>query len=104
MYRPLVILAALATATVSQAQAASPIGGATMPRSMAQSDPQGPRSAPTVTVATAVARTQTEKSGYTGVRNVQRGTDGAWHALARDSRNTPVSLTLDSQGKVTQTR
>ena len=105
MSRPLTFLAvALVAATASQAQAASPIGGATMPRAVAQSDPQGPRSEPTVTVATAVARTQIEKNGYTGVRNVQRGADGAWHAVARDRSNAPVSLTLDGQGKVTQTR
>jgi hypothetical protein len=105
MTRSLAILAvALAAAAASQAQAASPIGGATMPRAVALSDPQGPRSEPTVTVAAAVARTQIEKSGYTGVRNVQRGADGTWHAVARDRGNAPVSLTLDGHGKVTQTR
>jgi hypothetical protein len=107
MNRPLVILAALAaTATLTtQAQAASPIiGGATMPRAVVQSDPLGPRSEPTVTVAAAVARTQIEKGGYTGVRAVQRGSDGAWHAVGRDRNNQPVSLTLDAQGKVSQAR
>ena len=109
MNRPLVILAALATVTAAttafQAQAASPIiGGATMPRAVAQSDPLGPRSEPTVTVAAAVARTQIEKGGYTGVRGVQRGSDGAWHAVGRDRNNQPVSLTLDGQGKVSQSR
>ena len=106
MNRPLVLLAAVAaTAFAGHAQAASPvIGGATMPRAVVQSDPLGPRSEPTVTVAAAVARTQIEKGGYTGVRNVQRGSDGAWHAVARDRNNVPVSLTLDGQGKVSQAR
>ena len=104
MNRPLVILATLVAASSTQAFAASPIGGATLPRSVVLSDPQGPRSEPTPTVAAAVARTQIEKSGYNGVRGVQRGTDGTWHAMARDRNNTPVSLTLDSQGKVTQAR
>jgi hypothetical protein len=70
----------------------------------AQTDPLGPRSEPTVTVATAVARTQIEKSGYTGVRGLQRTADGIWHAVARDQRNALVAIALDSQGKVTQTR
>lgn len=105
MNRPLVILAALAAATSSQAHAASPIiGGATMPRAAVQSDPLGPRSEPTVTVASAVARTQIEKGGFTGVRNVQRGSDGAWHAVGRDRNNLPVNLILDSQGRVSPTR
>jgi len=107
MNRRLVMLAALAAATAltTQAQAASPIiGGATMPRPTPQNDPLGPRSEPTVTVAAAVARTQFEQGGYTGVRNVQRGTDGTWHAVGRDRNNQPVNLTLDAQGKVSPTR
>ncbi len=105
MNRPLVILVGLVAATASQAQAASPIiGGATMPRPALQADPLGPRSEPTVTVAAAVARTQIEKGGYTGVRNVQRGSDGAWHAVGRDRNNQPVSLTLDGQGRVSPSR
>ena len=104
MNRPLVILAVLAAATATQAQAASPIGGATVPRAVVQSDPLGPRSEPTVTVATAVARTQFEQGGYNAVRAVQRGNDGAWHAVGRDRNNQPVSLTLDAQGKVSQSR
>ena len=52
----------------------------------------------------AVARTQIEKSGYTGVRGLQRTADGTWHAVARDPRNAPVAVALDGQGKVTLTR
>jgi hypothetical protein len=105
MKRPLIaFVLVLAAATAAQAQARSPIGGATMPRDPLQTDPLGPRSEPTTTVAAAVARTQIEKSGYTGVRGLQRGSDGTWHAVARDGKNTPVALTLDGQGKVTPTR
>ena len=104
MNRPLVILAVVAAAATTQAQAASPYGGATMPRPIAQSDPLGPRSEPTVTVATAVARTQFEQGGYSGVRGVQRGSDGTWHAVGRDRNNQPVHLALDAQGKVSQVR
>lgn len=105
MNRPLLAsILVLATATVAQAQARSPIGGATMPREPMQSDVLGPRSNPTTTVAEAVARTQIEKNGYTSVRGLQRSADGAWRAVARDQRNAPVVVTLDNQGQVTQTR
>jgi hypothetical protein len=105
MKRPLIaFVLVLAAATTAQAQARSPIGGATMPRDPVQVDPLGPRSEPTTTVAAAVARTQIEKSGYTSVRGLQRASDGTWHAVARDGKNTPVALTLDGQGKVSPTR
>jgi hypothetical protein len=104
MKRPLLASILILAAAVAQAEARSPIGGATMPREQMQSDPLGPRSDPTPTVAEAVARTQIEKVGYTGVRGLQRSTDGTWHAVARDQRNAPVAVTLDNQGKVTQTR
>ena len=68
----------------------------------AQTQDLGPRSEPTPTVALAVARTQIEKSGYSSVRGLQRGADGSWHARALDSRSLPVSVVVDSQGKVTQ--
>ena len=74
----------------------------------AQSSPvvdlSAPRSEPTVTVATAVARTQIEKVGYTGVRGVSRGADGTWHAVARNAQNAPVAVVLDNQGRVTEAR
>jgi hypothetical protein len=104
MKRPLIASILILAAAVAQAEARSPIGGATMPREPVQSDPLGPRSDPTPTVAEAVARTQIEKSGYTSVRGLQRTGDGTWHAVARDQRNAPVALSLDNQGKVTQTR
>lgn len=105
MNRPLLAsILVLAAAVAAQAEARSPIGGATMPRDPAQSDVLGPRSNPTPTVAEAVARTQIEKVGYTGVRNLQRAPDGTWHAVARDQRNAPVAVALDGQGQVTQTR
>jgi hypothetical protein len=104
MKRPLIASLLILAAAVAQAEARSPIGGATMPREQVQSDPLGPRSDPTPTVAEAVARTQIEKVGYTGVRGLQRTADGTWHAVARDQRNAPVAVAVDNQGKVTQTR
>ena len=104
MKRPLIASILVLAAAVTQAEARSPIGGATMPREPVQSDPLGPRSNPTTTVAEAVARTQIEKSGYTSVRGLQRTADGTWHAVARDPRNAPVSVSLDSQGNVTPSR
>lgn len=104
MKRPLIASILILAAAVAQAEARSPIGGATMPREQVQSDPLGPRSDPTPTVAEAVARTQIEKVGYTGVRGLQRTADGTWHAVARDQRNAPVAVAVDNQGKVTQTR
>ena len=104
MNRPLIASILVLAAAVTQAEARSPIGGATMPREQVQSDALGPRSDPTPTVAEAVARTQIEKSGYTSVRGLQRASDGTWHAVARDGKNTPVALTLDGQGKVSPTR
>jgi len=101
MKRPLILSILVLAAAVAQAEARSPIGGATMPREQVQSDPLGPRSDPTTTVAEAVARTQIEKVGYTGVRGLQRTADGTWHAVARDQRNAPVAVALDNQGKVT---
>ena len=104
MKRPLIIASILIlAAATAQAQTRVTFGGATMPRAV-QSDPLGPRSDPTPTVAEAVARTQIEKGGYTGVRGLQRTADGTWHAMARDQRNGPVAVTLDNQGKVTQAR
>src|SRR5215218_5953165 len=70
MNRPLIALALVLAAATTQAEARSPIGGATMPRDPLQADPLGPRSEPTVTVATAVARTPVEKNGYTSVRGL----------------------------------
>jgi hypothetical protein len=102
--KPLILSILILAAAVAQAEARSPIGGATMPREQVQSDQLGPRSDPTTTVAEAVARTQIEKVGYTSVRGLQRTADGTWHAVARDQRNAPVAVALDNQGKVTQTR
>ena len=104
MNRPLIALALVLAAATTQAEARSPIGGATMPRDPLQADPLGPRSEPTVTVATAVARTQVEKSGYTSVRGLSRASDGTWHAVARNASNAPVAVVLDNQGRVTETR
>ena len=102
--RPLIVLALVLAAAATQAEARSPIGGATMPRDALTVDPLGPRSEPTVTVAQAVARTQIEKNGYSSVRGVSRGTDGTWHAVARNASNTPVAVVLDNQGKVVEVR
>lgn len=104
MKRPLIALTLVLAAAVAQAEARSPFGGATMPREPVQSDPLGPRSNPTPTVAESVARAQIEKGGYTGVRGLQRTPDGVWHAVARDQRNAPVAVSLDGQGNVTQSR
>lgn len=104
MKRPLIAFTLVLAAAVAQAEARSPIGGATMPREPVQSDVLGPRSDPTPTVAEAVARTQIEKSGYTSVRGLQRMGNGTWHAVARDQRNAPVAVSLDNQGNVTQTK
>jgi hypothetical protein len=90
MKRPLVAFVLVLAAAFAQAEA--------------QSDPLGPRSEPTTTVAAAVARTQIEKSGYTSVRGLQRASDGTWRAVARDAKNAPVAIVLDSQGKVNPTR
>lgn len=103
MKRPLIAIALVLVATAAQAQTRYVVGSTSMPRD-SQSDPLGPRSDPTTTVAAAVARTQIEKAGYTGVRGLQRAPDGTWHAAARDSRNAAVAVALDSQGKVTQVR
>ena len=94
--RPLIVIAFVLAAAVTQAEARS-IGAIT-------ADPLGPRSEPTVTVAQAVARTQIEKNGYSSVRGVSRGTDGTWHAVARNASNTPVAVVLDNQGKVVEAR
>jgi hypothetical protein len=103
MNRPLLASLMIVTAAfAADALAAPPVGG--VPRQPLQADPLGPRSEPTVTVAQAVARTQIERSGYTGVRGLQRGADGSWHGMARNAGNTPVSVTLDGQGKVSETR
>jgi hypothetical protein len=105
MNRPLLsALLVVVAAGTANAQAYSPYGGATMPRPPLQADALGPRSEPTVTVATAVARTQIEKSGYTGVRGVSRAADGTWHAVARNGQNAPVAVMLDDQGRVTEAR
>lgn len=104
MNRPLLASILILAAAATQAEARSPIGGATMPREPLQSDALGPRSDPTPTVAEAVARTQIEKSGYTSVRGLQRTGDGTWRAVARDQRNAPVAVTLDNGGNVTPTR
>jgi len=104
MKLPLIAFVLVLGAAVTQAEARSPIGGATTPRDVVQSDTLGPRMDPTPTVAEAVARTQIEKSGYTSVRGLQRVSDGTWRAMARDSRNAPVAVALDNDGKVTQTR
>jgi hypothetical protein len=103
MKLPLTALVFVLAATAAQAQTRYVIGSTPMPRAP-QTDQLGPRSEPTVTVATAVARTQIEKAGFTGVRGLQHASDGTWHAMARDSRNTPVAVMLDNQGKVSQIR
>ncbi|WP_395708652.1 hypothetical protein [Reyranella sp.] len=108
MNRPLLaVLLILASASAASAQEAwprSPYGGNSAPRAPVQADGLGARSEPTVTVATAVARTQIEKSGYTGVRGVSRAADGTWHAVARNGQNAPVSVVLDGQGNVSEAR
>jgi hypothetical protein len=104
MTRPLIAFVLVLAAAATQAEARSPIGGATMPRDPSRADPLGPRSEPTVTVAQAVARTQIEKSGYSAVRGLARGADGTWRGVARNASNTPVAVTLDSQGRVVETR
>ena len=105
MNRPLLaaflVVAAAGTANAQTAWPPSPYGTKHPPL---QADALGPRSDPTVTVATAVARTQIEKGGYTGVRGVSRADDGTWHAVARNAQNAPVSVILDNQGNVTEAR
>jgi hypothetical protein len=104
MKRPLIaFVVVLATAAAAQAQSRSN-GVPRPPEPLQQAQAAGPRSEPTPTVAMAVARTQIEKSGYNGVRGLQRASDGSWHANALDSRNAPVSVVLDNQGKVTPAR
>lgn len=103
MNRPLVALALILAAAATQAEARSPIGGATMPRDPLQADPLGPRSEPTVTVAQAVARAQIEKSGYSSVRGVSRNADGSYRAVARNASNAPVAVVVDGQGRVAET-
>ena len=102
--RPLIALVLVLAAAATQAEARSPIGGATMPRDALQTDALGPRSEPTVTVAQAVARTQIEKSGYSAVRGLSRSTDGTWHAVARNAGSKPVAVALDNHGKVVETQ
>src|SRR4030088_888263 len=104
MNRPLIVLILVLAAAVTQAQARSPIGGATMPRDPLQGDPVGPRSDPPPTVGEAAARVQIEKSGYTSVRGLWRTADGTWRGKARNAGNTPVTVALDTQGKVVETR
>jgi hypothetical protein len=105
MNRPLsLMLLAAATAVAGSAEAAGPYGGATMKRPALQSDPLGPRSDPTVTVAQAVARTQIEQRGYTSVRGLTRADDGTWHGMARNASNKPVGVVLDNQGRVTESQ
>jgi len=104
MKRPLIAFVLVLAGAAAQAQAASPVGGTTMPRDPAHSDPLGPRSNPTPTVAAAVARTQIEKVGYTQVRGLQPAANGAWRAVARDQNNAPVSVVVDSQGQVSAAR
>jgi hypothetical protein len=102
--RPLIAFVLVLAAAATHAEARSPIGGATMPRDALQTDPLGPRSEPTVTVAQAVARTQIEKSGYSAVRGLSRSSDGTWRAVARNAGNKPVAVALDNDGKVVETR
>src|SRR4029453_7237724 len=104
MNRPLIASILVLAAAVTQAEARSPIGGATMPRGQVQSDALGPRSDPTPTVAQAVRRTQIEKGVSPSVRGLQRTADGPWRAVARDQRNAPVAVSLDNQGNVTPTK
>lgn len=108
MKRPLLaallIVASAGAASAQEAWPRSPHGAKSTPRQPVQADTLGPRSEPTVTVATAVARTQIEKNGYTGVRGVSRGADGTWHAMARNGQNAPVSVVLDGQGNVSEAR
>ena len=104
MKRPLIALVLVLAAATAQAETRSNgVAKPPEPLQQAQAQPAGPRSEPTPTVAMAVARTQIEKSGYSGVRALQRGTDGTWHANALNGRSTPVAVVLDSQGKVTET-
>jgi hypothetical protein len=102
MKRPLIAFVLVLAAAAAQAEARSPIGGATMPRDPLQADPLGPRSEPTVTVAQAVARTQIEHSGYSGVRNLSRTADGTWRGVARMPA-TPVASRSQPGGAVKET-
>ena len=82
--RPLIASVLVLAAAVTQAEARSPIGGATMPREPCRATRSARAATRPSTVAEAVARTQIEKSGYTGVRGLSRTGDGTWHAVARD--------------------
>src|SRR5258708_38985356 len=102
MKRPLIALVLVLAAAATQAQARSPIGGATMPRDPLQADPLGPRSDPTPTVGEAVARVQIEKAGYTGVRGLSRTADGTWRGMPRNPSSAAVPVALDHHGHVTE--
>src|SRR5258708_39569714 len=104
MNRPLIVLTLVLAAATTQAQARSPIGGATMARAPLQADPLGPRSDPTPTVREAVARVQIEKNGYTSLRRLSRNADGTWRAKARNAGNTPGAVALENQGKDLESR
>ena len=104
LFAALLIVASAGAAHAQEAWPHSPYGGKSSPRQPVQADTLGPRSEPTVTVATAVARTQIEKQGYTGVRGVNRAADGTWHAMARNGQNAPVAVVLDGQGHVSEAR
>jgi hypothetical protein len=105
MKRPLIALTLVLAAASAQAQTRfDDVPRLPAPQLAQNLGDLGPRSEPVPSVALAVARTQIEKSGYSSVRGLQRGTDGSWHARALDSHSAPVTVILDSQGKVTQAR
>ena len=105
MNRSFIPLALIAAATIAGSACAQSvaIGGSSMPRPVGHADPLGPRLG-SGTVAEAVARTQIEREGYSGVRTLTRTSDGNWQGLALTCSNTPVVVSLDNQGKVTQVR
>lgn len=107
--RTLLAVALAATSGVAFAQTSpnanspSTPPGATMPRDQNTTTPQqnrGQSTSPTSPLATdAMAKSKLESSGYTGVKDLKRNTDGTWSGKAmKDNREMAVSI--DAQGNV----
>lgn len=105
MNRSLLSLTLIATAAFAASASAQTavMGGATKPRPVPRADALGPRSTDS-TVAEAVARSQIEHDGYSGVRDLIRTSGGGWQGVALSKGNKPVVVSLDNQGKLTEVR
>lgn len=92
MKRTLLILSLLGTAALGISAQAQTVGQP-LPRGMAS--PFNP------TAEEAIVKQSIRDAGYAGVTDLQRGTDGTWHAQAyRD--NAYFNVTVDRAGHVTQ--